>query len=564
MTKVRIPFELIMLSGADIPAARKDVKDAVERGRFASSGWVRGDRESYGKALLGFSDFCRAPSGVLDDADVRFPKTTVPADAAELADRFRWMIYAPGNEEVITALINALRPIWESNPRRQKARRRSLKHTAIMPKPDPWSAAVAVFGIMANHPSFANFLMQGYLEKASRYIASRPAEEQASLWDIHNHVSIFWIYLKAQIRAARLFHAEWNSFETGSPDAPMRLTVGSASVPLEEVRRLARLAAKWSKGEAVTLAEQNELEEFIQSNDMQALAADQAEALGFTLAQLDGTAPPTVEQLVRLHDYLDDLDSWVDSLVDSFTTSKHTRSLTVVDIVYRKVEKKEREGYSGKRASLQDQIEAIRKQGSREADMVAATVRHGASTLTCLAYAISEMYSSVISLARDNLTRHWASGDAARGKALLATAHREKSDAKYNLLAIYRCVITRDQYSAVIESSDDHTGFDTDDYLTNDKDDKYDNTGFVIEKNAAGSPDGLDFLMGRGVSLMDKVGSIEFALRPPGEESSPFRNIADKAIVEASRIHKFESAGKDSLGRAMTRSVKRFRESFGS
>lgn len=563
ITVARIPFENLNLTATDISAAGADLKEAAKRARFANSGRIKGNRESYGKALLASDDFCRSPSGWLDDADVRFPKSCLPVDASELAERFRWMMHAPRNEEVITALINALRPLWESNSNKKQARRCSLQHTAILSKPDPVTAAIAVFDIKADHPVFADYLMQGYIDKASRYIAERSSVEQAELWSVHNRATIFWIYFKAQICAARLFHAEWNSFESGGPDAPVRLTTEGASVPLEEARKFARLAAKLSKGESVGSEDRKELEAFIESNALRALASDQADALGFTPAEIAGAECAEIEKLVRLHNYLAELDRWVAPLIGSFTNSKKTRSLTVVDIVHRKKGGKRRERYGVREVSLQDQIKAIRDQGSREADMVAATVRYGVSTLTCLAYAIGEMYSAIISLTERDLIQTFGSGNEESGEKWVAKAHRVKSEARYTLLAVYRAAITRDKFSSCIEAQSDQTGFDRGDYLTNEGVADYDGRDFFIEKHSRRPPDGLDRVMGRGLSLVDKIGSIEFALNP-SKSSSPFRNMADKAVAEASTIRRFEPSEKGPIGKAMTRSVNRFRKSFGS
>jgi hypothetical protein len=546
----------------DIRSALKDLKDAVDRGRYGDFGRKKGDRESYGRALLKIKDFCRCPSGLLDDAEVRFSRGDLPKTPSDLAIQFEWMMHAPRNAEVIEALTNALRPLWERNPHRT-GRKNPIKYAAILAKPNPVRTANAISEIRPKHPKLANFIMQGYLDKAQSYIANQLPAERPPLRDAYGGAAIFWIFFKAQIKAARLFHAEWNCFETGAPDAPVRLTIGDASVPLGEAQAIARIATKMVGGEPVTAEEEARFRAFVTENDLAKLGLDQAEALGFSRAQADSSEPAPMEQLARLHEYLSELDELVADFVDSFVNSKKTKPPTILDLVYTATPGNRREKYAPKPGTPAEQIAAIRAAGRREADMVAATARYGMSTLTCLAYAILDMYAAIIALTRPYLVQIWGAGDDDRAENLLRTAQREKSDALYNLLLVYRCVITRDRYSESSGIEADTTGFDEGDYLTHDESRDYKGAGYFIEDRPPVSDDGFDRIMGRGVSVVERIGDISFDLGPRGDSVS-LRGIADKSVAEARTIRKFEAKGSSRTDHAIAKSVGRFRKEFGS
>jgi hypothetical protein len=254
---------------------------------------------------------------------------------------------------------------------------------------------------------------------------------------------------------------------------------------------------------------------------------------------------------------------WVAEFVASFSNSKNTRSPTVLQLVHTAGAGNQRLKFGAKPGTVAEQIEAIRADGKREADMVAATARYGMSTLTCLAYAILDMYGSIVALTRPTLVRVWGGGDESRAEKLVATAHREKSDALTNLLAIYRCAITRDQYSTSVVADPDTTGFDEGSWLGYDDSKDYDGADFVIENVHAKSRDGLDEVMGRGISLKERLGDIHFEQVARGETGG-MKGMADKAIAEARRIQKFRREGTSRLDRTIETDVDRFRKAFGS
>jgi hypothetical protein len=283
--------------------------------------------------------------------------------------------------------------------------------------------------------------------------------------------------------------------------------------------------------------------------------------LGFSAAQVAGTEPAPEALLAHLHGQLVQSEKLIADFVDSFVNSWKSKAPKVIDqIHYIKAPGNRREKYGPKAPSLAEQIKAIRAAGSREADMLPATARYGMPTLTCLTYAIYELYSAIVALAEPHLVRVWGGGDEKRSQALLQSAAQVKSDAFYNLLAVYRAAITRDRHSGVIAIDADHTGLNADLHLEDG--DEYDGTDYVIENRKAVSEDGLDKIMGRGISLRERLGTTEFDLLPRGQGSG-FRGQADKAVREASAIRKFQSDDDSEIGKAVGENVEKFRKDFG-
>ena len=148
MTNQSFPFKDVKLSEMSEAAALSDLLRAFEVARYgAPQGGKARVKVRCGIDLLSSSDFCRSPSGLLDQHDIRFPADSLPKTVEEAESRFRWMIHAPRNPDVIRGLINALRPFWEDGDLSRCRGAPPIKYSAVMKKPDPAATARDLFAL---------------------------------------------------------------------------------------------------------------------------------------------------------------------------------------------------------------------------------------------------------------------------------------------------------------------------------------------------------------------------------------------------------------------------------
>lgn len=453
-----------------------------------------------GKALLSSGDFCRGAAGLVDEQRVMLPVGAILQCQYDIADRLRFMLYAPRNDGMIDSLLGSLTRLQGlGDDVDDRKKRRSSKMRGRLARLDIDDLAKRIENFALSHHNVARSSMRGDLKAAASKAREIPSDhERREAAKLLREIALMWGLFDLQIVAARLFHCEHGGYANGSPDAPhAALTTESVGKMVKTLDRAGRAACIriFKRTSSLTPSEQKELnwlDRFIEEKELRSLAVREGEKLGFSrteMAGLDDVDPVEEEGLLR---YL---------MASAFFAKQIKKS-------FERMEKNERTTLAGEAAISYPSRPA--KGGkpplpkkTTERYLEATIQRYGVSTVSALTFAAVSTITTVSRLPEgDALLKHGFTVAQSRGDPTSRT--HEETDVIRQLIWLYRIVIVRDPNQFV-------HGFHPDDYRRLLDEAEADGFYDTIEPAPQGELTRMDWVMGRGLCADQKFAAHETA-----------------------------------------------------